>query len=50
MGRLLTISRLRPPGPGEPSTGQIHMNMTCGWRKRLTGLGKFVEEILPVPD
>jgi len=22
------------------------MNMTCGRRKRLTGLGKFVEEIL----
>jgi hypothetical protein len=50
MGRLLTISRLHPPGPGEPSTGQIHMNMTCGRRKRLTGLSKFIEEILPVLD
>jgi len=26
------------------------MNMTCGRRKRLTGLSKFIEEILPVLD
>jgi len=42
--------RLLPSGPGEPSTGQIHMNMTCGWRKRLTDLGNFVEEFLPESD